>query len=148
MKADYARDVELRDRRLKAVEEERDVLRGWHRRYETAALEIQELRGQLDAAVQARDEAKNEWRTDEIVRGEVARESFLLGVVLILLGQSESLVSLQNERNDLQAEVLELRKWKNEGDAKENAAKHIQRDLKDQIHALNLEVERTRNELE
>lgn len=66
----------------------------------------------------------------------------------LTLGQSQNLTALQNKKDELQAEVSELRKWKKGVDEREHAAKQIERGLRDEIRSLNVELERARHEVE
>lgn len=65
-----------------------------------------------------------------------------------LPGQSQNLVTLQTTNEVLQSELFELRKWKQEADAKNRVAKDNERMLKDEIKELNVELRRARDEVE
>lgn len=63
-------------------------------------------------------------------------------------GQSQNLVSLQQNHDALKSEVYELRKVKKEAETNERNFKEAERVLRDEVRYLHIELERARHEVE
>lgn len=74
IKDESKREVALLESRLTEVESERDSLKGWHRRAQALAIELEEQKRKAEEGAQERDDEAAERKRDSVVRAELQRE--------------------------------------------------------------------------
>ncbi|WOO77161.1 Spindle assembly checkpoint component mad1 [Vanrija pseudolonga] len=128
-------EISLLENRVKDIERERDELRQWQRRAEALSIQLEEEKRKAQDGARRREDAAADRKGDEVVRGELRR-------------QSQNLVSLQHANDSLQAELVDLRRWKKDADAHDRVAKDTERTLKDEVRSLHEQLERARREVD